>query len=130
MFAAVTSSLLFVLSLVWVKGIQDRTCNLPDQQRKADDHPTYGIQDAGHLRSNASLNLHVLGSPLKLSMHPFLLLLSTERRDALTGEPCFAWSGQTSDLTNGHASDYSTRVLVVQGQCWNWLAGCQHFVTE
>ena len=43
-------------------------------------------------------------------------------RDFLGVEP-YQW------LKNWHSSGYPARCLVLQGQCWDWLAQCQNSVT-
>ena len=74
------------LVLVSAKGIEDRTCNLPDQHRQSDDHQVDMVQDARRQKSNACWDWsfqskHSLQPSLKNGIHPFLLLMCTEHID-------------------------------------------------
>ena len=91
----VSAAVYIKLSFNFTKRHPGQDLNSPDQDRKADDHRTDRKWDAHRPRSDVSKGPLVSLSVLKASWNPllqilippFMLLMLTEYRDTLNGEP-------------------------------------------
>ena len=84
-------------------------------------HPLYGMYDSG---TPISLVHHLIGLVVKVSAwrvkDPGF---KAHLRRYFFGVESYQW------LNNWHSSGYPARHLVLQGQCWDWLARCQYTAT-